>query len=257
MRYSSGIQTSRRILSVLAENRKRTQMELAHDIRRSRRTIMRQLRTLEDAKLICHGESRPASGKGRRLKEYELAFLGLISFLKYRFEETENAEERSKVVEMLAKGYLDLLPLVFGKWRLYDERGLKNWVIDRIHVSLKTQVDPIYCIEYLKRYPQWDVFTMLGFGSKLKDLESAISDITKLDEAKKIVEGALRDDFTTKILIKHVDESEFLNLLKFFRDDNELKEFVGNMLSEMEEHHQKYLTKVGIWIGTLEGQPGN
>jgi hypothetical protein len=127
VKYRSSYDTSYRILATLAEHTEYAQYDMPSVIGKDYRTVLRHVHHLRRRNLIRLVRTEPASKGGKDRNIYALTFPGLIAFLKRpRFW------DRSDLVDDIAEKYAAYLPLVFGKWELYQRRGFKDVIATRV-----------------------------------------------------------------------------------------------------------------------------
>jgi DNA-binding PadR family transcriptional regulator len=118
MRYRSSEKTITNLLTIIAENKEYAQYDMKKAIGKNYRTILRYLPKLESCNLIQLSRTENSKKKGKDKKIYVITLLGIIELLKTK-------ERRSKdfieFTDKMAVMHPKVLPLVFGKWQLFDE----------------------------------------------------------------------------------------------------------------------------------------
>jgi DNA-binding PadR family transcriptional regulator len=82
------------------------------------RTVLRYLPKLESCNLIQLSRTESSKKKGKDRKIYKITLRGIIELLKVREHKTKDFVDFTDKMAVL---HPTLLPLVFGKWQLFDE----------------------------------------------------------------------------------------------------------------------------------------
>jgi DNA-binding PadR family transcriptional regulator len=118
MRYRSSEKTIINLLTAIAENREFAQYDMKKAIGKNYRTVLRYLPKLESCNLIQLSRTESSRKKGKDRKIYNITLLGIIELLKTRVRQTKDFVE---LTDKMAALHPEVLPLVFGKWQLFDE----------------------------------------------------------------------------------------------------------------------------------------
>jgi DNA-binding PadR family transcriptional regulator len=118
MRYRSSEKTIINLLSTIAENKEYAQYDMKKAIGKNYRTILRYLPKLESCNLIQLSRTENSKKKGKDRKIYIITLLGIIELLKTKEPRSKDFVELTDKMAML---HPEVLPLVFGKWQLFDE----------------------------------------------------------------------------------------------------------------------------------------
>jgi DNA-binding PadR family transcriptional regulator len=129
MRYRSSEKTIINLLTTIAENNEFAQYDMKKAIGKNYRTILRYLPKLESCNLIQLSRTENSKKKGKDRKIYTITLLGIIELLKTKVRQTKDFVE---LTNKMAALHPELLPLVFGKWQLFDEN-------QKILVSLRLE----------------------------------------------------------------------------------------------------------------------
>jgi hypothetical protein len=118
MRYRSSEKTIINLLTTIAENNEFAQYDMKKAIGKNYRTVLRYIPKLESCNLIQLSRTENSKKKGKDRKIYTITLLGIIELLKTKVRQTADFVE---LTNKMAALHPELLPLVFGKWQLYDE----------------------------------------------------------------------------------------------------------------------------------------
>jgi DNA-binding PadR family transcriptional regulator len=96
-------------------------------------TCFKAVKSLKKEGLIRVVQADKISQKGQRIKTYNLTIEGLINFLSrlFLFESLTKQKHVEQIIDKIAKLHAETLPLVLGKWDLFEKGGIKD-------VSMKT-----------------------------------------------------------------------------------------------------------------------
>jgi hypothetical protein len=122
MRYRSSERTIINILSAITENKELAQYDMKNAIGKDYRTVLRYLPKLESCRLIQLSRTEHSKKKGKDRKIYTVTLIGIIELLKTQAHYTSDF---ISLVDKLAVKYPTLLPLVFGKWHLFEQNNQK------------------------------------------------------------------------------------------------------------------------------------
>jgi len=112
MKYRSSAETSFKILSLLLLVGECAQYDMPKQIRKDYRTVLRHLRGLEKAQLICLARTEPAKKGGKDKKIYTLTLLGFAVALS-----SYNIEPSNREIDEIIQKWRHLHP-IFGRWQV-------------------------------------------------------------------------------------------------------------------------------------------
>ncbi|MGD6806813.1 MAG: hypothetical protein ACQCN4_07620 [Candidatus Bathyarchaeia archaeon] len=118
MRYRSSEQTIINLLTTIAENKEFAQYDMQKAIGKNYRTVLRYLPKLESCNLVQLSRTENSKKKGKDRKIYTITLLGIIELLKTKVGQAKDFVEFTDKMAVL---HPEVLPLVFGKWPLFDE----------------------------------------------------------------------------------------------------------------------------------------
>lgn len=118
-------EASAKILIDLAVNGPLEQSKMPKIIEKTYRTVIRELQKLKETGLIRFIEARPSIGRGPAKNVYGPTLTGIIVAFNI-FTNTNGAKQGHRFIEQTAQTNPDLLPLIFGKWKLFQEHQLYN-----------------------------------------------------------------------------------------------------------------------------------
>jgi len=217
----------KRILSILA----RKGISWSYDIWEkekvaTRKAVEKALKRLKNERLI---EVAGFEKRGTIKTLYKLTMFGLfVAFF---------SEETWEHIDKVAERQEDKLPLIFGKWNYFEEKGVKERVVESMRSHLFSPTS-----EIIIPYPPPS--TYLRIEPLMEDYESRI-----------------REDLTRQVLfptsISHPDyDRHVVGWAKVLIEDEDLKHYTKEELNHREEKYLKALNIVKLWkdyIKTLEG----
>jgi len=128
MKYRSSTETSLKILTLLAIEKKYAQYDMPKRVQKDYRTTLRHLQDLEKHGLIVLSRTEPAKKRGKDRKIYTLTKAGLSVALQ--------GTEAWAHIDTIAKNYKEMEPLLFGKWSFFEKKGIKNLIIQRMQAAI-------------------------------------------------------------------------------------------------------------------------
>jgi len=255
MKYRSSIETSYLILATLADEKECAQYDMPQAVGKDYRTILRHLKKLEAYDLIQLARTEPAKKGGKDRKIYTLTLEGLVALLKIPgvFE--------PELMDTLATNYPDSLPLIFGKWQLFQKHGLKDLIINRLKKTLEEYplLNPLLVVpkEELMSEPQLLRFLTIVYHNE----KNARKHLTKLKKAERqlvaSLERVLEHNITRKVLFDFLprEKEEYLRFLSVLKKDEELSAFITSEFDNLEKEYETYLMNLKSlrsWWESLE-----
>lgn len=263
-RYRSSLVTSLLILDTIAENKEYAQYDLKKAIEKDYHTVLRHLKMLESNNMIQLLRLETPKKKGKERKIYGLTSLGLIQYLKYAQEAAPAKKDFEDYLEQLAVKHEKLLPLVFGKWRLFEKYRLKEYLIRTIEYALKYEI--LDCLMTMQTEPILDALkkTPLLFKNikemkkQAEKLESAHKDILEFGTEME-VQSLNRSVFFPKAYsfndakLSNIEDNRILQLKIFSmaKDDKEISRFIGSEIDRMEKRCVIELESIRSWKQTF------
>lgn len=182
---------------------------------------------------------------------YDLTFLGFITCL---------LDKRTwKYIDEIAKRRADELPLIFGKWKFFDDQGIKNEILERLPGALfnisKSWEDLVRISEWKTEPPEdysdvEKLFRLLNY-SKSEILEQ----IQTLQDSHRTVskpifdpEGELIKTVVFGLPEWGISASEQENFLSKIKKDSELYEYIRTALYDLKEENEFFLKNICSWI---------
>jgi len=129
IRYRPSFETDREIIKVLALEKEFAQYDLPKRIGKNYRTVLRHLKDLKKDGLIKLSRTEESAKGGKERNIFTLTEYGLLYALGY-----SNIWPN---IDKVASNYGEILPLIFGKWDLYIEKGLRNEIIARLQAVVQ------------------------------------------------------------------------------------------------------------------------
>ena len=247
MKYNTSFLTHYEILATIAEKGSYPQYDLSKAIKKSYRTVLRHLELLEAHRLIRLLRTEPAQKGGKERKIYTLTLDGLIALLKlpHIFEERE-------AIDALANNFPHLVPLVFGKWSLFEKAGVKDIVVGNLKKAIEDMPNPFYSVVILPD---------LKPGRGMKAIDELLPLIMPKEAAARwkeelttCLEGITNavveiktDRITKMVLFTFNDAQQFSIFLKIACEDKDLWEFYDKAFSETEKQYEDYLKNIRSW----------
>jgi len=150
MKYRSSIETSLKILTLLAITKEAAQYEIPKEIRKDYRTALRHIQMLEKQGLIKLARTEPASKGGKDKKIYTLTAAGLVGILGY--------QHIYDCIDQVAMNYHSIFPLIFGKWQFFKDNDCGDIAMHRLkdtmyltHKYMGASLPRLLSEEYLER----------------------------------------------------------------------------------------------------------
>jgi DNA-binding PadR family transcriptional regulator len=213
----SELSAEENILMVLAQEKSRTHYELwkQDKVARSNKTVLEKLSLLEKKGLIRSSQEKV----GRKRKSYELTMIGLIVTLRY--------ERAFKYIDKIAKTHEMMLPLVFGKWSFFKEKGILNEVIERLQSSVVQYWSESYTLTYTARSLRELFLIQKGIlDLKTPRLSPKRSELSGTD----INHLFLGLDRLTSLYSSTQEREKIENYLRVLREDDDLKSEVDGFI---------------------------
>jgi len=210
VRYRSSVETSHDILAIIAQHKEYAQYDLCSAIKKDYRTVLRHVKHLKRRNLIHLRRSEPASKGGKDRNIYGLTFQGLIAVLK-----RPQFWLHSENVDDIAGKYTAHLPLVFGKWELYEQHDFKEQIVARMHFVLtdRTLLDPLTATVATQYTPGY---------------------------------------ITEQVLTSFPESNVFYRLLTISARDPELRRFFDQHMEKLERTYAVRLTTIHEWMATWD-----
>lgn len=243
MRYRSSIETSLKILTILARDKECAQYDMPKKIRKDYRTILRHLQDLKKHGLILLSRTEPASKGGIDKKIYTLTEAGLIAILGY--------QHIYDYIGQVAVNYRSVFPLIFGKWQFFIENDCGDIAVQRLKDTIRlaykyigVNLSSLFSEEHLgqleKVKPEAE---KVGF-----EPFDAIDDITKHFLLFPVVTS-----FSPPLAIfpedlekpHHAIEKKWMNMLK---RDTQLKMYIEKKLVIEYKHAKRGLEAKAAWL---------
>lgn len=243
MKYRSSYDTSYRILATLAEHTEYAQYGLPSVIGKDYRTVLRHVHHLRRRNLIYLVRTEPASKGGKDRNIYALTFPGLIAFLK-----RPQLWDHSDLVDDIADKYAAYLPLVFGKWELYQRRGFKDVIAKRVQSVI---TDPTLPNPLTRAVSERD--NPLGSGrhslrdngpSNGRDGRTCSIELHTTASATSIDPEYI----TERVLTTFTEPDVFYQLLTISARDPDLRRFFEQYLQRIETAYSSSLKTIHDWI---------
>ncbi|MEM0489468.1 MAG: hypothetical protein QW707_09790 [Candidatus Bathyarchaeia archaeon] len=231
----------------MADKREYAQYNFPEVIGKDYRTVLRHLRKLESFGLIRLARTEPVKKGGKDCKIYTLTLHGLVALLKM-MPDLDEAD-----LDVLAANYPDLLPLIFGKWQLFQTHNLKGLIITRL-------------LEAIKIYPWFNPLLMIPEGEVMTESELirflidiyhnkkiAMKRLKKLKEAGRQIytacENLLQYKITRAVLLDlpFDNQEQFCKLLKVAHGDRDLHNFMDTAFLNLEKEYATYLANIKSW----------
>jgi len=240
MKYRSSIETSQKILTLLAKEKEYAQYDIPKQIHKDYRTTLRHLQDLEKHGLILLSRTEPARKGGKDRKIYTLTKAGLLAALQ--------GTESWACIDTIAKNYTEMEPLVFGKWNFFDNNGIRNLIIQRLQAAV------VYF--QLQQGKEW---YRIQEGPSEEDIKILVGTKGKeiaektLWSHKQIV-GNLTDSVLGFNLYLHpknenlqaiVEEEK--RVLQILSQDSDIKEYLQKQIRFWEETEQAICNNIHAW----------
>lgn len=244
--YRNTLETSIRIIEIMSKNREIYQYDLPKLIGKSYRQILRHLEQLEEIDFIRVIRFEPSTKKGKDKKVYGLTLNGLLAYLQY--VAIRHPERFTGTVRSIVHYYTNHLPLIFGKWSLWLENDLDWPIIKSLQKILTEDIRPLVNLIWAINFKQpSDIIE----GEKLKE------STTKLDKGEELEQNTdtktVREQqiWTTKILL-NIEEGLENKLYGTIKKDNELTNFMKQILQDTLNRHIKDIYDIKSWMKILE-----
>jgi hypothetical protein len=256
------------ILLYLAQNEGRSKWEIAKGLKKSYGNVHAAIQQLLSYRLIKIEEKRP-SAKNRKIEVeyYGVTIAGLMLILSQK----EGIENVNGIVERQK----DMLPLIFGKWRFYEENGCKAFIIGKLEKVAKDEAFRFFALlrEPEKREGE-DLFRAIGLSEmrmeakrnvflnpalvremidkKKLQIEKAHTMIREGVESmhkERITENVLLFSYNPLIQTEVKAQQELLFKLK---KDKDLKAFVKAGFERLKSQYEFGLENIRVLLKTWE-----
>jgi len=245
MKYRSSIETSLKILTLLAVKKESAQYDMPKQIRKDYRTALRHIQNLEKQGLIKLARFEPASKQGKDRKIYTLTKAGLSAALE--------GTEIWKDIDTVANNYREFEPLIFGKWDFFEKKGIMNIIIQRLQSAVFT-----FRLQQGKKWyriqegPSEEDIKILV---ETKGEENAEKDLWRHNQ----IVGNLTDSvlgFKIYLHPKNEDErvKEAMRVLQILSEDQDIKRYLQKQIKFWKEEYSSYLNNILAfeeWFNTL------
>lgn len=236
MQYEPYVKTDLLILTLLALEKEYRQYNMPKMIGKNYRTVLRHLQSLKERGLIKLQRTERSNKKGKERNIYTLTLVGLIEILRYK-----NIYE---YIDVVAKNYGELFPLVFGKWQFFTEKGKKDILIHYIKVTaLYLFNEKVYPRAFLTRYADYlaDIDAVKKELPQLEPLFDVVKDFTDYVLGWPFEIFGYRKNLKDEILR---EREEWLTIL---HQDPELKAHIEDLLERRKEKKQSALEDILSW----------
>lgn len=215
------------ILAAIAGKGLRTYSDLyKRDKAGSRGAVQKALKRLLNKKLIEIKKSKKLPS-GVEQKWYDLNMSGLVIALYAKRDLWEHIDE-------IAEKQKDKLPLVFGKWKFFAEKGVKSEVIEELY---------LFIFEKIFLAPPFMERALMELGSIREDVDAFFMEF--------LTEYVLFHGYNTHSLpdTYHEEEKEWVKVLMC---DADLKSYLSKQLIELEKTYEKRLSIARSWKNLVE-----
>lgn len=116
------------VIHALAVNGESSKWDLKKLTKMDYSTCFKAVKSLKKENLIRVVRADKISQKGQRIETYNLTIEGLINFLSrlFLFESLTKQKHVERIIDKIAKLHAEILPLVLGKWDLFEKVGIKD-----------------------------------------------------------------------------------------------------------------------------------
>jgi len=280
MKRKTNIKPALKLLSLLANHKEYPQYEMPKATNISYRTILRYLKPLEKQGYIRVARTEPSEKGGKDKKFYEITFLGLVNVL-------AKQENIYKDIDKVAQTHSDFLPLVFGKWKFFEESGLKKTIVEHIKLASMTLNSDVfwafrmrsfeerrqYEANYKEKEKEMEKVARKVFGDqahvRLKQYKNNIKAIRTLardvpDPTREFINVvfalsmAIGYTSTYSIIYWNFDAKKLPDFLSKLYKDIEIRAYITeelpNLLKEHEEYVKNFKSRI-VWWESLEEKP--
>jgi DNA-binding PadR family transcriptional regulator len=129
VRYKPSFETDRKIMKVLALEKEFAQYDMPKRISKNYRTVLRHVTDLKKNGLIRLSRTEESKKGGKDRNIYTLTEHGLLYALAF--------SDVWQDIDKVASNYHDMIPLIFGEWDFYIEKGLRNGIITRLQAAVQ------------------------------------------------------------------------------------------------------------------------
>ena len=233
--------TDEKILMTLAMGEPKTYYDLwKHEkVASSNKTVLQALRGLLTTKLIVIKHKEIASGQGlggRNKKFYGLTETGLLQTLMF--------EEAWRHIDKIAYKQADKIPLIFGKWSFFIEKGVRNMIVRRCMDAT--------CVFLVELTQTWIRVFRSPQEEKGKIIIEAVPD--KLQKVSREHREFVRR-LTNRVLGLEVhpvylppkERNEVKQLIQISREDPELHSYYKKGLTAMDQEETKIYENLRAW----------
>jgi len=256
-RYKASINTSGKILTTLMDNKEYAQYDMPEAIAKDYRTVLRHLKLLEDYGMIKH-RKEPSKKGGKERKIFVLTAMGLMQALRFEYEQDRI---EIKNIDQFADTYKELLPLIFGKWKLFKKYRLKDLVARRLWAQIGNLPDRLTGMPQeplstqIKQLEQsWQAYTK----SSRPDLTTrsthkvALALLRRTPERIREEERADEDSVNFGVFFEKANELEDFTtmqtkLFAVLRKDKDLETYTNEGFDRLERLYQGYLQSLRSW----------
>ena len=110
--------------------------KLRKKVRKAYSFVFNTLKNFEMRKMVTL--RREKNEKGSYSKIYDLALEGILLILYRRMRTDKAIEKNSFSIRKVIDTYSSFLPLVFGKWKYFEDLGLESLLLTRLKITVDT-----------------------------------------------------------------------------------------------------------------------
>ena len=227
------------ILLYLAQNKSRSKWQIANDLHKSYGNVHASVHDMLDYRVIKIEDTKPgARNKKIDVEYYSLTFDGLMLALAL--------QESLDVIDKIAETQKGILPLIFGKWRFFEQNGVKPLIVERLQEVARDERSMFFALT--RPEEKYNPIAVEGiFRNKklqLEKISGTINEVAAVINQVRIAKNVLFFSLFSSNPLLTGEAKDQWELLSVLKKDKELKTFVKEQYEQIRDQYKSHLTNI-------------
>jgi len=233
--------TAPRILLYLAQNKGHSKWQIANELHKSYGNIHASVQKMLAYRIIKIEDTKPgARNKKIDVEYYDLTLDGLMLVL--------SDKENLDVLDKIAETQKTILPLIFGKWRFFEQNGVKPLIIERLQKVARDERYEFFALAQPEEKMDQDMLRALHLSaSAVEKAHRIVCENADAIHQDRITKNVLLFSFNPLLLREVKAQQELLSMLK---RDKELKTFVKKQYEQIKARYKFDLANIETFLET-------